>query len=78
MKKRKLVIGDIVRANFLGGSELCTVVEVESRNVYKLKTSNNILIPGAKWKKDADKKAPWYITEYVGKTTKINPRIVKK
>lgn len=78
MKKRKLVVGDIVRAKFLGSTEICTVTEVENRNTYKLCTANGIKLPGAKWKADAEKKAPWYITEYVGKKAKVNPRIINK
>jgi len=77
MKKRKLLLNDIVRAKFLGGVELCTVVQIEDTKTYKLKTSNGIFLPGAKWKRDADKKAPWYIIEYIGKTTKVRSSIRK-
>tara|TARA_R110001592_G_scaffold219428_2_gene473572 strand:- start:1351 stop:1674 length:324 start_codon:yes stop_codon:yes gene_type:complete len=65
-RKKKLKIGDIVKAYFLGSSCRCEVIQVIDKNSYKLKQVDGTILPGVKWKKDMDKKSPWYIDAYLG------------
>tara|TARA_R110000851_G_scaffold328798_1_gene500033 strand:- start:296 stop:619 length:324 start_codon:yes stop_codon:yes gene_type:complete len=65
-RKKKLIIGDIVQAYFLSSPERCTVVKVIDKNSYKLRMKCGTFLPGVKWKKDMDKKSPWYIDAYLG------------
>jgi len=65
-RKKKLILGDIVRAYFLGSPEVCEVIEVIDKNSYKLRMKSGTILPGVKWKKDMDKKSPWYIDAYIG------------
>lgn len=67
-KKCKLVIGDRVRARFLGGPSICTVIAVNDNRSYKLQMYDKTIIPNCFWREDADRKAPWYIEEYIGNT----------
>ena len=65
-RKKKLKIGDIVQAYFLGGAERCTVIEVIDRYSYKLRCKTGLVLPNVSWKVDMDKKSPWYIDAYLG------------
>jgi len=65
-KKKKLKIGDIVEAYFLGSPARCSVIEVVARNLYKLRTRTGTVLPNVTWKVDMDKKSPWYIHAYIG------------
>tara|TARA_R110002050_G_scaffold201552_2_gene336726 strand:- start:773 stop:1096 length:324 start_codon:yes stop_codon:yes gene_type:complete len=65
-RKKKLILGDIVQAFFLGSPEVCEVVKVIDKNSYKLCMKSGTILPGVKWKKDMDKKSPWYINAYIG------------
>jgi len=65
-RKKKLILGDIVQAYFLSSPERCTVTEVVDKNSYKLRMKCGTILPGVKWKKDMDKKSPWYIDAYLG------------
>ena len=66
-KKKKLKLGDIVRAYFVGSPSQYQVIEVIDKLTYKLKeVFSGTILPKVKWKKDMDKKSPWYIDEYLG------------
>lgn len=65
-RKKKLKLGDIVQAYFLGESERCTVIEVIDRYSYKLRCRTGLVLPNVSWKVDMDKKSPWYIDAYLG------------
>ena len=66
-RKRKLKIGDLVRAYFLGTDDIYRVIEVTDKNAWKIKCiRSGTILPSVKWKKDMDKKSPWYIDELVG------------
>ena len=68
-RKRKLKIGDIVRAYFLGTDDIYQVIEVTDKNTYKIKcVKSGTILPSVKWKKDMDKKSVWYIDDLVGHT----------
>jgi len=61
-----LKIGNIVKAIFLGSPEICDVVDIVEANVYNLRIlASGTILPNAKWKRDKDKKTPWYIEEYI-------------
>ena len=69
-RKKKLKIGDIVRAYFVGASDVYRVIEVTDKNAWKLKcVKSGTILPSVKWEQDKDKKSPWYIYEYVGHET---------
>jgi len=69
-RKKKLKIGDIVRAYFVGASDVYRVIEVTDKNAWKLKCiKSGTILPSVKWERDKDKKSPWYIYEYVGHET---------
>jgi hypothetical protein len=66
-RKKKLKIGDVVRAYFLGTDDIYRVIEVTDKNTWKLKCEKSgTILPSVKWKKDMDKKSVWYIDEYLG------------
>ena len=66
-RKRKLKIGDLVRAYFLGTDDIYQVIEVTDKNAWKIKcVKSGTILPSVKWKKDMDKKSPWYIDDLVG------------
>ena len=69
-RKKKLKIGDIVRAYFVGASDVYRVIEVTDKNAWKLKCiKSGTILPSVKWEQDKDKKSPWYIYEYLGHDT---------
>tara|TARA_R110001583_G_scaffold25807_9_gene93409 strand:- start:365 stop:688 length:324 start_codon:yes stop_codon:yes gene_type:complete len=65
-RKKKLKVGDIVKAYFLSSPCKCEVIRVIDKNSYNLKQIDGTILPGVKWKKDMDKKSPWYIYEFLG------------
>ena len=66
-RKRKLKIGDLVRAYFLGTDDIYQVIEITDKNTYKIKcVKSGTILPSVKWKKDMDKKSVWYIDELIG------------
>ena len=66
-RKKKLKIGDTVRAYFLGTDDIYQVIEVTDKNAWKLKCMRSgTILPSVKWKQDMDKKSVWYIAEYLG------------
>lgn len=65
-RKKKLKIGDLVRAYFLGSDDIYEVIEVTGKKEWKIKCiKSGTILPSVKWKKDIDKKAVWYIDEYL-------------
>ena len=69
-RKKKLKIGDIVRAYFVGASDVYRVIEVTDKNAWKLEcVKSGTILPSVKWEQDKDKKSPLYIYEYVGHET---------
>tara|TARA_R110000824_G_scaffold5206_5_gene24172 strand:+ start:1999 stop:2301 length:303 start_codon:yes stop_codon:yes gene_type:complete len=64
---KKLKLGDIVIAVFLGTPEECEVIDItDSKNkVYKLKMKSGTILPGATWEKLLTKPKPWHIVKYV-------------
>ena len=66
-RKRKLKIGDLVRAYFLGTDDIYQVIMIIDKNTYKIKcVKSGTILPSVKWKKDMDKKSVWYIDDLVG------------
>ena len=66
-RKRKLKIGDLVRAYFLGTDDIYQVIMIIDKNTYKIKcVRSGTILPSVKWKKDMDKKSPWYIDDLIG------------
>ena len=69
-KKKKLIVGDIVSAHFLGSPERCEVIEVTDKNLYKLRMSSGTILPGVTWYSLLNvkerKTKPWYIDGYLG------------
>ena len=69
-RKKKLKVGDIVRASFLGTTSAYRVIEITDKKSYKLEdTISGIKLPGVTWKVDMDKKSVWFIEEYLGHET---------
>ncbi len=65
-RKKKLQIGDIVKAYFLGTSDTYDVIKVIDKQTYKLRcVKSGTILPSVKWKKDMDKKSVWYIDAYI-------------
>tara|TARA_R100001443_G_scaffold108421_1_gene118839 strand:+ start:979 stop:1293 length:315 start_codon:yes stop_codon:yes gene_type:complete len=69
---KKLKLGDIVEAVFLGTPGHCEVIEITDKQLYKLKMKSGTILPGVTWLKLLDakqkKNKPWYITKYIGHT----------
>lgn len=78
-KKKKLKVGDIVVAVFLGNPGECEVIEVTDKQLYKLRMKSGTILPGVTWYKLLDSKQkknkPWYIVKYVRHT---NSKVPKK
>ena len=75
-RKKKLKIGDTVRAYFLGTDDVYQVIEVTDKNTWKLKcVRSGTILPSVKWKQDMDKKSVWYIAEYLGH--KVLPKLTE-
>ena len=69
---KKLKIGDIVIAVFLGTSSECEVIEILDKHLYKLRMKCGTILPGVTWLKNLDakqrKNKPWHLVKYVGHT----------
>jgi hypothetical protein len=65
---KKLKVGDIVIAVFLGSPDKCEVVEItdKQKKLYKLRMSSGTILPNSTWEKLLDKPKPWHIVSYVG------------
>ncbi len=76
---KKLKVGDIVIAVFLGNPGKCNVIEVTDKHLYKLQMESGTILPGVTWLKNLDakqkKNKPWHIVKYVGHTkTKVSKK----
>ena len=69
-KKKKLKVGDLVRAYFLSTPDRCEVIEVTDKYLYKLRMSSGTILPGVTWytllNAKEKKTKPWYIDAYLG------------
>jgi len=69
---KKLKLGDIVGAVFLGTPEECEVIEItdNKKKLYKLRMKSGTILPSVTWFKLLDEKQkknkPWYIVKYIG------------
>jgi hypothetical protein len=72
---KKLKIGNIVRAVFLGTPEPCEVIEVMDKHLYKLRMKSGTILPGVTWYKKLSakekKSKPWYIEALINDTTNV-------
>ena len=69
---KKLKIGDIVSAKFLGTTYKCVVIEVTDKNIYKLRMKySDTILPSAQWKKHSKKGAPWFIESLIESKTNV-------
>ena len=66
---KKLKVGDIVGAVFLGTPEECEVIEITDKQLYKLRMKSGTILPGVTWFKLLDakqkKNKPWHILKYI-------------
>jgi len=69
-RKKKLKVGDLVRAYFLGTPDRCEVIEVTDKDLYKLRMTSGTILPGVTWysllNAKEKKNKPWYIDGYLG------------
>ncbi len=63
---KKLKIGDLVEAVFLGEASECEVIEITNNQLYKLRMKSGTILPGVTWKKLLTKDKPWHIVKYIG------------
>ena len=72
---KKLKVGNIVRAVFLGTPEPYEVIEVTDKHLYKLRSKSGTILPGVTWYKklsEKEKKSkPWYIEALINNTTNV-------
>ncbi|MBC8305344.1 MAG: hypothetical protein H8E55_57475 [Pelagibacterales bacterium] len=66
---KKLKVGNIVSAIFLGVVYKCEVIEVTEKDMYKLRTTSGMILPSVQWKKLMKKNSPWYIEALISTTT---------
>jgi len=71
---KKLKIGDIVEAVFLGESSECEVIEITDKHLYKLQMRSGTILPTVTWKKLLVKDKPWHIVKYL---RHIKPKVQK-
>jgi hypothetical protein len=76
---KKLKLGDIVEAVFLGTPEECEVIEITDKQLYKLRMKSGTILPGVTWLKLLDakqkKNKPWHILKYIGHK---EPKVIEK
>ena len=64
---KKLKLGDMVVARFLGESFECEVIKVVDKDTYSLKTGRGTTLPSVKWKAKCERNkkgkilSPWHI-----------------
>lgn len=68
---KKLKVGNIVSAVFLGTTYTCEVIEVTEKNVYKLRMKSGTILPSVQWKKQMKKDSPWHIVSLLDATTNV-------
>ena len=62
---KKLKLGDIVEAVFLGEVSECEVIEITDKQLYKLRMKSGTILPSVTWKKLLIKDKPWHIVKYL-------------
>jgi hypothetical protein len=62
---KKLKLGDIVEAVFLGEVSECEVIEIADKQLYKLRMKSGTILPNVTWKKLLTKDNPWHIVKYL-------------
>ena len=62
---KKLKLGDMVVAVFLGTSYECKVIEIIDKHKYKLQKLDGTILPNVTWKSLLEKKSPWYIIKFI-------------
>jgi len=78
---KKLKLGDIVGAVFVGTPEECEVIEIidKKKKLYKLQMKSGTILPGVTWYNLLDEKQkknkPWYIVKYIGHK---EPKVIEK
>ena len=77
---KKLKIGDIVEAVFLGSSYECQVIEIIEKHKYKLRKRDGTILPNVTWKKlltkPSVKDSPWHLVKYIGhKELKVQEKV---
>ena len=68
---KKLKVGNIVSAVFLGEVHKCKVTEVTQKDMYKLRTESGTILPSVQWKSLMKKNSPWYIEALIDATTNV-------
>ena len=64
--RKKLKMGNVVRVSFIGSSRICEVIEVVDKTTYRVKEiRTGIIIPNARWKSHMDKRAVWFIEDFI-------------
>ena len=71
---KKLKLGDIVEAVFLGEVSECEVIEITDKQLYKLRMKSGTILPSVTWKKLLIKDKPWHIVKYL---KHIKPKVQK-
>jgi hypothetical protein len=66
---KKLKIGNIVSAAFLGEVHRCEVIEITEKDMYKLRMESGTILPSVQWKKQMKKNSPWHIIALLDSTT---------
>jgi len=69
--KKKLKVGNIVSAVFLGEVHKCEVTEVTEKDMYKLRTESGTILPSVQWRKHMKKDSPWYIEALIDSTINV-------
>lgn len=62
---KKLKLGDIVEAVFLGSSYECQVIEIIEKHKYKLRKRDGTILPNVTWKKLLAKPSPWHLVKFI-------------
>jgi len=62
---KKLKLGDIVEAVFIGERSECEVIEIIDKHTYKLRMNSGTILPGVTWEKLLVKDKPWHIVKYL-------------
>jgi hypothetical protein len=68
---KKLKVGNIVCAVFLGEVHRCEVIEITEKDMYKLRTESGTILPSVQWKKQMKKDSPWHIVALLDATTTV-------
>jgi len=68
---KKLKVGNIVSAVFVGEVHKCEVIEITEKDIYKLRTESGTILPTVQWKKQMKKNSPWYIEALLDSTTTV-------